>query len=127
MRWLLFVPLTACASNGDDLTINIGLLILCFAAVVYRYRKYEGNRMNDKIESLLNIKQSIAMFFTGAGTMAVTGANIISLFGLLLTTVGLVFIFLNWRINTANRHERKRANDLKEREVLLKEKEYLGK
>lgn len=83
--------------------------------------------MNDKIESLLNIKQSIAMFFTGAGTMAVTGANIISLFGLLLTTVGLVFIFLNWRINTANRHERKRANDLKEREVLLKEKEYLGK
>lgn len=125
MLWiLLIIPITANASSGDDLTINIGLVILSVAVIIHRYRDYTGNKMNDKIESLLSIKQSITLFFTGAGTMALTSANVISIFGLLLTTVGLVFIFLNWRINVKNMkvnlinmQERKRANDLKEREL----------
>ena len=84
--------------------------------------------MNDKIESALSLKQSIMMLFAG-GVTTLTATNVISLFGMVLTAVGLVFVFLNWRVNVknskVNERERKRANDLKERELRLKELEVV--
>ncbi len=127
MRWLLLlIPITAYAANGDETVSGIGFLILSAATLIYRYKRYID--MNDKIESALSLKQSIMMLFAG-GVTTLTATNVISLFGMVLTAVGLVFVFLNWRVNVknskVNERERKRANDLKERELRLKELEVV--
>ena len=124
MRWLLIlIPITAYAANGDETVSLFGFLILSIATLIYRYKSYI---MNDKIESIATIKQSIAMLLTG-GAVSVTAANVISLFGIIMTAIGLVFMFLNWRLNVKNSAERIRANDLKAQEIELKKAEVSGK
>lgn len=119
MRWLLIlIPITAYAANGDETVSGIGFLILSAATLIYRYKRYI--KMNDTAEAALSLKQSISALFIG-GAATLTATNVISLFGMVLSAVGLVFVFLNWRVNVknskVNERERKRANDLKEREL----------
>lgn len=116
MRWLLFVPLTACASNGDDLTINIGLIILSFAITVYRCRKYLGGKMNDKIQTAIDIKPAI-LSAVGGGALTFTAGNVISLVGMCVGVAGMVIGFLQWKENQRRRMEMKRANDIAERRL----------
>ena len=56
------------------------------------------------------------MLFAG-GAASLTATNVISLFGMVLTAMGLVFVFLNWTVSRRSFIERKRRNDLLEKEL----------
>jgi flagellar biosynthesis component FlhA len=108
--------MTANASSGDDLTINIGLIILSTAFTVYRCRKYLGERMKDHIQTAIDVKPALMAAF-GGGAITFTSGNIISLIGLCVAVSGAVIAFLQWRVNQSRHQELKRANDLAERRL----------
>ena len=116
MRWLLFVPMTAMASNGDDLTINIGLLILSTAFTIYRFRKYLGTRMKDSIQTAIDIKPALTAAI-GGGAITFTSGNVISLIGMCVGVAGLVIAFLQWRVNQSRQQELRRTNDIAEQRL----------
>ena len=107
---LILIPVNAIAANGDDLTVSVGFVILAAGITGYRAKRY-FKTMDSKIESALSIKQQVAGLLA-AGGLTITATNVISLFGMCLTAAGLVFIYLNFRINKDNKAERQRANDI---------------
>lgn len=111
MRWLLFVPLSAFASNGDDLTINLGLVILSIAITIFRCKKYLRDRMNDKIQTAIDIKPAIITAL-GGGALTLTAGNVISLVGMCVGVAGAVIGFLQWKENQRRNAELKRTNDI---------------
>ncbi len=115
MLWvLIIIPFMSLVASGDELVSGIGFIIISLATLINRYKKY--NNMNDKIESAMSLKQSIVMLFAG-GAASLTATNVISLFGMVLTAMGLVFVFLNWLVAKRNFAEGRRRNDLLEREL----------
>lgn len=122
MHWPIIIILMTGCKTSDGTVSSVGFLILSAAVLIYRYKRLE---MNDKlVELAVDVKQALAMLFAG-GAATLTATNVISLFGMVLSAVGLVFLFLNWRVNVrnsiVNERERKRANDLKERELDMKD------
>lgn len=103
--------MTALASNGEDLTINIGLIIMSAAITVYRCRKYLGARMKDQIQAVIDTKPAVAAAI-GGGALTVTAGNVISLIGMCVGVAGMVIAFLQWKENQRRRQEMKRANDI---------------
>ncbi|WOZ57850.1 hypothetical protein ZP9_00036 [Shewanella phage ZP9] len=117
MLWILLtIPMTANASSGDDLTINIGLVILSTAITIYRCKKYLGSRMKDQLQTVIDTKPAIATAIIGGG-ISLTAANIISLIGLVVGVAGAVVGILQWRENKRRNDELKRQNDIAERRL----------
>lgn len=109
--------------SNADAVLSIGMLIMGMAVVASRYRQLRNTMMNSHVEAAVSTKAAAGLMIAGNG-LQLTMNDLISAIGLVLTTIGAVFIFMNWRINKANHQinkanaeERKRANDLKEREL----------
>ena len=98
MRWLLIIiPITAFAANSDETVSAIGFVILSIATIIYRANKFMNNDIDTIGEILIDQWLAKALTFVG-GTVAV--ATPFQVIGAVCSIIGVVFLFLNYRINS---------------------------
>lgn len=98
MRWLLLlIPITAYAANGDETVSFVGFAILSIAITIYRVNKFMTNDIDTIGDVMLN--EWVAKWLTfGGGLMA--AASPFQVIGAVCSIIGVVFLFLNYRINS---------------------------
>lgn len=122
---LLLWPVTAFAHNEQDLTFEVGGIILGVGVLSYRYNKIRKKAMSESVDALMGFKGSMMMAASGGGvsfaglTMSMDDA--VGIAGLLIAALGLslsaiagFFGYLNYRLHKERVRQQTRANDLKE-------------
>lgn len=79
--------------------------------------------MNDSLVDIISFKHTLIATVTG-GAITITAANVISIFGVAIASMGLLLGFLQWRTSKKVAKEKKRTNDISQNQLDLDKRKF---